>query len=165
MSQPEPWLRGPLDGLPAFLQPLFFSFRQVREDLTAFTDGLTDDQVWRTVAGATLGFHLKHMAGSVDRLVTYLLGGELSPVQMDALAREKTADVVLSPLLQGIFAELDRAEARLRALDPADLFAARSVGRKRLPTTVLGLLTHIAEHTQRHLGEIIVIAKVLKQQG
>jgi uncharacterized damage-inducible protein DinB len=54
---------------------------------------------------------------------------------------------------------LESAERVVRSIDPSTLAEARTVGRKRLPTTVVGLLTHIAEHTQRHVGQAVSAAK------
>jgi uncharacterized damage-inducible protein DinB len=165
MSEPEPWLRGPLDAVPAFAQPLFFSFQQVREDLARFTAGLTQEQIWQQVGGSSVGFHLKHMAGSVDRLATYLFDAQLSTEQLQRLKQEQTPDLPIEVLLEQVSAAFEHAERRILTLDPGQLFASRTVGRKQLPTTVIGLLTHIAEHTQRHLGQLIVIAKAIRQQG
>ena len=164
MPLPEPWLRGPLDGVPLFLQPLFFSFRQVREDVAHFTEGLTEEQVWRIVGNTSIGFHLKHMAGSVDRLTTYLFEKPLSTTQLETLHREQTPDLPLQTLLQQLYTTLDLTEGRLLGLPPDQLFAPRTVGRQHLPTSVLGLLVHIAEHTQRHLGQVIASADAVRQQ-
>lgn len=165
MSQPEPWLRGPMDAVPAFAQPLFFSFQQVREDLVRFTSGLTQQQVWQAVGGSSVGFHLKHMAGSVERLTTYLFDAQLSVEQLENLRQEQTPDAPLEALLEQVFAAFEDAEKRVVTLDPGQLFATRTVGKKQLPSTVIGLLVHIAEHTQRHLGELIIIAKAVRQQA
>jgi uncharacterized damage-inducible protein DinB len=162
---PEPWLRGPLPDLHPLIQPVFFSFAQVREDLARHAAGLTRQQVWRRAAGASLGFHLKHLAGSVDRLSTYLLGNELSDTQLRALREESQGDEDADELLSQVNQALAEAERRLRGLDPALLYEARAVGRKRLPTTVIGLLVHLSEHTQRHLGQAITTAKLLRDIG
>jgi hypothetical protein len=108
-----------------------------------------------------VGFHLRHIAGSTDRLVTYLQGRELTPSQLDALAAEGSAsELSREELLDGLNRAFREAEEVIRAIDPAILGDARTVGRKRLPTTVIGLLTHIAEHTQRHVGQAIAAAKL-----
>jgi uncharacterized damage-inducible protein DinB len=143
--------------------PVFFSFAQVREDLARHTAGLRREQVWQPVSGASLGFHLKHIAGSVDRLTTYLLGRQLRETQLASLKQEHVNDATLNELLQAIDTSLRSAEASLRELDPARLYEPRAVGRRALPTTVLGLIVHLAEHTQRHLGQAITTAKLLRQ--
>jgi len=146
--------------------PVLFSFQQVREDIRTYTGDLTDEQVWRQLDGLPpLGFHLRHIAGSVDRLVTYLSGEQLSEQQLLFLRQEATAGATLQELLRAVDASLDVAEARVRNINPQTVYDARSVGRRKLPTTVVGLLIHLAEHTQRHLGQAITTAKFLKHMS
>jgi uncharacterized damage-inducible protein DinB len=160
----EPWLRGPLAGVHPLVMPLFFTFEQVREDLRKHTAGLTSEQVWRKKGDLpTLGFHLKHLAGSVDRLITYLFGEQLSQEQLRSMPGESQGEEGIPELLELIDRHFAAAEDRLRQIDPQKMYEARSVGRKALPTTVLGLLVHTAEHTQRHLGQAITTAKLLRQ--
>ena len=159
---PEPWLRGPIADVHPLVAPILYAFQQAREDLAKYTEGLTNEQIWAAPHGfGTVGFHLRHIAGSTDRLMTYLQGHQLSPEQMKALEAEHIPD---GQGREALLAELDRAlqraEAVVRSLDPATLSDSRWVGRKRLPTTVAGLLTHIAEHTQRHIGQAISAAKL-----
>jgi uncharacterized damage-inducible protein DinB len=110
-----------------------------------------------------VGFQLRHIAGSVDRLLTYALGGALSETQLKALSQELDSREPLSDLMAGTQRSLERAASVIRGMDPARLAEARKVGRNELPTTVIGLLVHIAEHTQRHVGQAIVTAKVVRQ--
>lgn len=159
---PEPWLRGPIGGVHPLVAPVLYTFQQAREDLEFHTAGLTAEQVWAQPYGlGSVGFHLLHIAGSTDRLMTYLQGGQLSEAQMRALDLEKvahgtSADELLAEI-DLVFAEAERV---VRRLDPGRVSDSREVGRKRLPTTVIGLLTHIAEHTQRHVGQAIAAAKL-----
>ena len=160
---PEPWIRGPVPGLSPLVAPILFSFQQAREDLAQYTEGLTTEQVWARPYGfGSVGFHLRHIAGSTDRLVTYLEGRQLSEEQMAVLRAEHDPGAGREELLANMDAAFQRAEAVVRALDPAALAEARGIGRKQLPTTVIGLLTHIAEHTQRHVGQAISAAKLAK---
>lgn len=146
--------------------PVLFSFQQVREDLQRHTADLSDEQVWQRPEGLpSLGFQLRHIGGSIDRLLTYLAGGQLSPEQLQALRQESVAEGSLKSLLEAVDASLADAEKRLRTLDTRTIYDVRYVGRKKLPTTVVGLLVHLAEHTQRHLGQAITTAKLLKQSG
>lgn len=162
--QPEPWLRGPAAGIQPLVMPVFFSFTQVREELAFHTAGLTTEDVWRRVGSLPpLGFHLRHIAGSVDRLVAYLMQEEVSPEQIAFLKEETTPGASLEELLAGVDRALARAEERLRTISPAAIHEPRYIGRKRLPATVLGLLVHIAEHTQRHLGQAILTAKLARE--
>jgi uncharacterized damage-inducible protein DinB len=151
----EAWLRGPIAGVDPLTMPVLYAFIQAREDLAQWTERLTADQIWTSGAG----FHIRHIARSTDRLITYLEGrlpSELGDGDPGASREE-------------LLAELDRAfkraESVIRAIDPSTLREAREVGRKRLPTTVIGLLTHIAEHTQRHVGQAISAAKLVPRAG
>jgi len=160
VQQPEPWLRGQLPGVDLFVAPLLYSFQMAREDLARYTEDLTTERIWATPHGfGSVGFHLRHIAGSVDRLMTYVTGGQLSDAQMAALKSEKESGATRDILLAEIEAAFEKAEATARCLDPACLTDPRGVGRKQLPTTVIGLLVHIAEHTQRHVGQAISAAK------
>ena len=162
-SLPEPWLRGPIAGVHPLTAPILYTFQQAREDLARYTERLTDVQIWATPHGlGSVGFHLRHIAGSTARLATYLEGRALSEEQMTALRDEERRG---GPGRDELLAELDRAfryaEGVVRSLDPSTLGDGRTVGRKRLPTTVIGLLTHIAEHTQRHVGQAICAATLV----
>lgn len=162
MTQPEPWLRGALEGVDLLIAPVLFSFQQAREDLDRWTEGLSEEQIWVRPSGfASLGFQLRHIAGSVDRLTSYLEGKDLSEEQLADLAAEMEPQGGRTELLAAMEASLRRAEAVVRGIDPAILREPRTVGRLRLPTTVIGLLVHIAEHTQRHVGQAVVMAKLV----
>jgi uncharacterized damage-inducible protein DinB len=155
-------MRGPIEGVHPLLAPVLFSFQMAREDLEKYTAGLPPARIWATPHGlASVGFHMVHIAGSTNRLVTYLQGKELTPAQLDAMAAEASpGEPSREQLLAALAQAFTDAEAVIRATDPATLSEARTAGRKRLPTTVIGLLTHIAEHTQRHVGQAIVTAKL-----
>ena len=136
---------------------------QAREDLGRHTAGLTVNRVWSRAHGlAPLGFHLRHIAGSVERLMSYLEGRPLNAAQMAALDAEMDPGATIEELLAGVDSALARAEQSIRAIDPATCAQPRWVGRKRLPTTVIGLLVHIAEHTQRHVGQAISAARLAR---
>jgi hypothetical protein len=159
----EPWLRGPLAGVHPLLAPTLHAFAQAREDLALWTDGLTDEEMWSRPHGlAPLGFQLRHIAGSVDRLTTYLRGEQLTPEQLGAVPQEMEPGPGRLALLAGITEALRRSEQVICALDPNILMDSRSVGRKQLPTSVMGLVVHLAEHTQRHVGELIVTARLVR---
>jgi len=161
-SLPEAWLRGPIPGVDPLTAPVLFAFQQAREDLAGYTEGLTSRQIWATPHGfGSVGFHMRHIAGSTDRLMTYLQGAALSQEQMEALAAEKEpSDAGRDELLALLDRAFRAAEATVRSIDPSELASQRAVGRRRLPTTVIGLLTHIAEHTQRHVGQAIAAARL-----
>ena len=159
----EPWLRGPLPAVHPALAPVLRSFEQVREDLAQHTAGLFDEQVWSKAGSApALGFQLRHIAGSADRLVTYLCGDQLSEAQLAELKAEAVPGASLEELLRAVNHSLENAAVRVRGIAPESLYEPRYVGRRRLPTTVIGLLVHVAEHTQRHLGQAITTAKAVR---
>lgn len=166
MSTPEAWLRGPMDGVDPVLQPAAFALVQAREDTAQAVAGLTPAQLRARPGGAaSVEFHLRHIAGSIDRLLSYARGQQLSAEQREQLAAESSpaaADATLESLLGQAHAAIERALVALRGADPATLHTARAVGRAALPTTVFGLLFHIAEHTQRHTGQVIATAKVVR---
>lgn len=154
----EAWLRGPIDGVDPLISPVLYTFIQAREDIAKWTEGFAAEQLWST----KIGFHIRHIAGSVDRLMTYLEGRQLSDAQMARLRAEDHPGASRDELLAELDDAVKRAEAVVRALDASILHEPRHVGRKRLPTTVIGLLTHIAEHTQRHVGQIVTLAKYVQ---
>jgi hypothetical protein len=159
----EPWLRGPLAGVDPIVAPVLYSFQHAREDLARYTDGLSTDELWSTANGQTpLGFHVRHMGGSVDRLCAYIEGRQLTPVELDAISHESDPGASRDELLAELDAAFSRGEQVLARLDTATLRERREVGRQRLPTTVIGLVIHLAEHTQRHLGQAITTAKLLR---
>lgn len=160
-DQQEPWLRGPILDVHPLVAPALYAFQQAREDIAKYTAGLTPEQIWDSPHGfGSVGFHVRHIAGSAERLLTYLQGRELNEAQLAELHAEKHRLALgreeLLALLDGA---LSQAEAVVRSIDAASLAEPRTVGRKRLPTTVIGLLTHVAEHTQRHVGQAISAAK------
>jgi uncharacterized damage-inducible protein DinB len=163
LSRPEVWLRGPLPDVIPELQPVAHSLLQVREEIAAAAS-LAPEQLWARPGGAaSIGFHLVHLAGSVDRLLTYARGNALNAPQRAALAAEaaedksQTADALVGAALSAI----DRALAQVRGTPLCTLDETREVGRARLPSTVLGLLFHAAEHAQRHSAQIITMVKVI----
>ncbi len=160
---PEPWLRGPIAGLSPLMAPVLYAFQQAREDLARYTEGLTAGQIWTAPPGfGTVGFHLRHIAGSTERLMSYLQGKDLTPARLAALSTEKEPGAGRKDLLAAVDRAFRDAEAVVRAIDPNTLADPRWVGRKRLPSTVIGLLTHVAEHTQRHVGQAIVTARLVR---
>ncbi len=166
MSEIEAWLRGPVEGVDPLLAPVLYAFQQAREDLARHTEGLTSEQLWARPYGlGPAGFHLRHIAGSVDRLMTYAQGRQLSEEQLTAARTEMEPGAGREELLAGMERAFQAAEAVVRSLDPAKLAEPREVGRKRLPSTLIGVLTHIAEHTQRHTGQAISAAKLARAMG
>lgn len=161
---PEVWLRGPLPAIPALLQPVAHALLQAREEIDELMKDFPEALLWERVAGlASVGFHLQHLTGVLDRLFTYAQGHALSPVQLQYLAAEGATqgNIHLQALVHAFDAQVAHAIDQLKTLEPAQLTEIRTVGRKQLPSTVLGLLFHAAEHTMRHTGQLLVTVKVL----
>lgn len=161
-NQPDVWLRGPVAGIAPQLQPAAHAILQSREDLERVTVGLSDELVWRRAgAAAPAGFHIKHAAGALDRLFTYARGEALSTAQKEAMASESAAGESIAALREQALATFDRALDQLRGTPAGTLGETRTIGRAALPTTVLGLLFHAAEHSARHVGQLITTLKVV----
>ena len=167
MRQPEPWLRGAIPGIPPLLMPVAHALVMACEDVERALAGLDVDALWSRPGGAaSAGFHTLHLAGSLDRLFTYARGEQLDDAQRAALAAEKSPPrASAAELVRHVHATIDRALDQLRATDEATLLDAREVGRLKLPSNVLGLLFHAAEHTQRHAGQVITTAKIVREGG
>ncbi len=165
MNPPEPWLRGPVPGVPAAFQPVAHALQHASEDVRAALAGdaaFPDAALWARPAGvASVGFHLRHMAGVLDRMATYARGEPLAPAQLAYLSAEaEPGPETARALAHALDAAIARFTDVLRATPEASAADVRTVGRLALPSTVLGLLVHAAEHTQRHVGQLIVTARV-----
>jgi uncharacterized damage-inducible protein DinB len=160
----EVWLRGPVPGVDPALMPAAHALLQTVEDVERAAGGLSTEQLWNRPGGAaSVGFHVMHLAGSTDRLLTYARGERLNDAQKAALAAESNhphADA--ASLLANLRRTFDAALAQLRETPASSLHDAKPLGRGMLPTTVLGLLFHAAEHAQRHAGQVVTTAKFLR---
>ena len=163
---PEAWLRGPVAGMPALLNPAAHALQHAADDVQRALEGLPTEVLWhRPGAAASVGYHVRHLIGALDRLLTYARRESLTPQQLQSRARE--ADPGDPPadsatLLSELTVAIDRALDQLRTIPEASLLDARAVGRQRLPSTVLGLIFHAAEHSARHAGQALTTAKILK---
>lgn len=163
-TQSEVWLRGPVTGIPALLMPVAHALLQAKEDVVRAAEGLSDDALWTRPGGAaSAGFHMFHMAQSLDRLMTYARGETLTDSQRMALALEKSGeiDAGADDLIELVATSVERALRQLRCTSEHALTADRRIGRSLLPSTVLGVLFHAAEHTTRHAGQLITTVKVV----
>lgn len=165
-TKPEVWLRGPVAGIPALLQPAAHALLQAREEINAFMTGFPDELLWEKPAGAASpGFHLRHLTGVLDRLFTYAKNEMLNDDQLQYLRNEGIPSAVTTKELVEIFnSQVDKAVSQLSVTDEKTLTEFRGVGRKQIPSTVQGLLFHAAEHTQRHTGQLLVTVKILKNK-
>jgi uncharacterized damage-inducible protein DinB len=164
----EPWLRGTHAEVPAAGRAVLHALDLALEDLTQCTAGLTDAEVHAQPLGLTsVAYHLRHIARSTDRILSYAEGKQLSAEQLAALKVEQTGaeqpgEETLAVLLAEVEASFSNAAERVRILATADLNIVRGVGRKQLPTSIGGAMIHVADHTQRHVGQVVTTAKVLK---
>ena len=159
----EAWLAGPVEGIDPLLMPAAHSFLQVRRETTHLLDGLAIELLWtRPGASAPMGFHAIHLAGATDRLLTYARGEALSDSQAEVVRGETTVTGLdSSEVLARVTSAMDAAVAQLRGTPRETLTAVRLVGRKRLASTVIGLIFHAAEHATRHVGQIATIRKIV----
>lgn len=166
MANNPPWLRGPVPDVIPMLQPVAHSLIDCREDVETRLIGVSVERIWTKPGdAASIGFHVRHAIGSIDRLFTYARGQELSAEQLNSLKNEgvrgtggpETAEELIGAFQQAI----ERAMQQVRATEDADLLTFRAVGRGKLPSTVIGILVHAAEHTQRHIGQMSTTLKIV----
>lgn len=159
----EPWLRGTYTDVPAAGRAVLHALDLAHEDIRRWTEGLTDLEAHAQPHGLpSIAFHLRHMARSVDRILTYAEGGQLAPEQLTALKAEQTGAETLAELLAELERNFAAAAGRIRRLAGESLETFRGVGRKQLPTSAGGALIHVADHTQRHTGQVVTTSKVLR---
>jgi hypothetical protein len=173
---PEYWLRGPVAGIPALLQPVAHALLQSRAEVNVLMEGFPEARLWDRPGGvASPGFHLQHLAGVLDRLLTYARGEALSPGQLEELAAEGRPPTggegdegsgrttgELARLLERYNLQVDKALQQLAETPELSLTEPRGVGRARIPSTVGGLLFHAAEHSMRHTGQLLVTVRILQ---
>lgn len=164
----EPWLSGTHAEVPAVARAVLHAFDLALDDLNKWTEGLTDIEIHTLpLELPPIAFHLRHIARSVDRLLTYAEGGQLSAEQLAKLKAEEVGPQhdereTLAALLAEVKTSFDNASERVRLLATADPNTFRGVGRKQLPTSIGGALVHVADHTMRHVGQVVTTSKVLK---
>ena len=160
---PEPWLRGTYADVPAVQRAAIHALELAKEDLERWCGDLSDEQLNARPSGiAPVAFHIRHIARSIDRLLTYAEGSRLDANQTAALNTELDAGATRDGLFAELNGEVARGVARIRAIDRSKLEELRHVGKRLLPTTVGGLLVHVADHTQRHVGQAITTAKLVR---
>jgi uncharacterized damage-inducible protein DinB len=159
---PEPWLRGTLTEVPSVPRAVLHALQLAGEDLQRWCGQLNDEQLnQRPAQIASVAFHLRHISRSLDRLLTYAEGRSLDTEQLAALRTEGNPGAARKELFDELSAALASSAERIRELTDSDLEGTRTVGREKLPTTLGGLLVHVADHTQRHVGQAITTAKII----
>jgi hypothetical protein len=165
-TKPEVWLRGPLEGVPPLLQPVAHALLQAREEVNEMMDGFPEILLWVKPSGlASPGFHLQHLAGVLDRLFTYARGEALTGHQLTKLSLEgKMPEIAYSitTIIEIFNRQVDASIKQLSETNELTLTESRGVGRAQIPSTVIGLYTHAAEHTMRHVGQLLVTTKILQ---
>lgn len=162
----EVWLRGPLPDVPPLLQPVAHALFQAQEELHEYLSDFPNNLLWQRPADvASVAFHLQHLTGVLDRIFTYARGEYLSEIQMHNLNAEgiEKTEITVQQLIEDFDKQVERAIFQLKNTDEATLTKVRGVGRAKIPSTVIGLLFHAAEHTTRHLGQLLVTSKVVKK--
>ena len=159
----EVWLTGPVPGFEPLLMPVVHSLLQVKAEVDAVVSDVTEDELWERPGGAaSIGFHIRHIGGSIDRLLTYARGQQLTPAQREAAQAESTEQISRDVLVREVHAAVDRGLAQIRATPVASLLEERKVGRAGLPSTTIGLLFHVAEHATRHAGQALTTARIVR---
>lgn len=160
--RPEPWLRGTLTEIPAMQRAVVHALQLAEEDLRRWCGSLSDEQLNARPGGLpAVAFHLRHIARSLDRLLTYAEGRDLNAEQVEAMKAEQDPGAAREALFSELNSALAQSAVRIQAFDAGTLEQKRIVGRKQLPTTVAGLLVHVADHAQRHVGQAITTAKIV----
>jgi uncharacterized damage-inducible protein DinB len=161
-SSLEYWMRGPVEGITPLLQPVAHALLQAREEVNELFVDFPEDKLWIKPEGlASVGFHLQHLRGVLDRLFTYARNETLTEEKLLQLREEGIPSAQSVPdLLSAFNQQVDTALVQLRETSADALLMPRGIGRKQIPTTVLGLLFHAAEHTMRHTGQLLVTVKV-----
>lgn len=159
----EPWLRGSLTEIDSVRRQVLHALELAREDAERWCGGLDDREVHARPGGvASVAFHLRHISASLDRLLTYAEGAQLSPLQYEEKDDEREPLGSTQDVLEDFRGGIADAEARVRSFSPQRFEESRWVGRARLPSTLGGLLVHCAEHTQRHIGQAITTAQIVR---
>ncbi len=164
MKQPEYWLRGPVTGVPSLLQPVAHALLQANDEINTILNEFPEEKLWKKpYEVASVAFHLQHIVGVIDRLFTYAEGNALSKEQLKYLSEEglENENISLSYLLNALQQKINATIEKLKSIDSSELTMTRNVGRQQLPSTVMGLIFHAAEHTMRHTGQLLVTTKII----
>ena len=165
MAELEYWQRGPVAGIPALLQPVAHALLQVEKEVTDLMKDFPNERLWERPAGmASPAFHLQHLTGVLDRLFTYARSEKLSAAQLEYLRAEgkQNDSLNVAELISNFKMQVEKSLKQLEKTDENELTEFRGVGRAQLPSTVVGLLFHAAEHSMRHLGQLLVTVRIIR---
>jgi uncharacterized damage-inducible protein DinB len=164
-APPEFWLRGSVEGVPDLLQPAAHALLQSKREAYKYTESFDETLLWKTPHNrASVGFHLQHITGVLDRMLSYAQEKGLSEIQFRKLKNEGVphAEITIDTLCYNFDAKVEEALNYFKKLHKTDLTSKRHVGRQKLPSTLIGVLFHAAEHSQRHIGQLLVTVSRLK---
>ena len=162
---PEPWLRGTLGHVDPVQRAVLHALELAKEDLQKWCGDLTDEELnARPGDIAPVAFHLRHIARSTDRLLTYAENRSLNPEQIAVMKQELDPGATRESLFEELNTGLQSAAERILSIPPEWLSEPRVVGRQQMPTTVAGLVVHVGDHAQRHVGQAITTAKIVKSR-
>jgi uncharacterized damage-inducible protein DinB len=158
----EVWMRGPVEGITPMLQPVAHALLQAREEVNILLVHFPKEKLWIKPQGmASVDFHLQHLRGVLDRLFTYARNEQLDEGQLTQLRSEGVPSTqTVATLVAAFNTQVDIALAQLKDTNADALLLPRGIGRKQIPSNVLGLLFHAAEHTMRHTGQLLVTARM-----
>jgi len=164
----EVWQRGPLENMPILLQPIAHALLQAQEEVNEMMIGFPENLLWKKPFGvASPAFHLQHLTGVLDRLFTYAKKQPLSSQQLERLSIEGNQTQTSSSMTELIDLfnkQVDISIHELRNIKTDTITETRTIGRKLIPTTLIGLYVHAAEHTMRHTGQLLVTITILKER-
>ena len=163
----EFWLNGPVPDVQPLLQPVAHALLQAHDEVESAVKDFPDKLLWVKPAGlASVGFHLQHLTGVIDRLFTYAKGEQLNEAQLTYLSLEGKNDdtITVAHLIEAFHKQINTAIIQLKETEERILTETRWVGRKRIPSTTIGLFVHAAEHTMRHVGQLLVTTKWLRSE-
>ena len=156
-SKLEVWQRGPIENVPALLQPVAHALLQAKEDAKKYTDNFPDELLWEKPFGvAAVGFHLNHLSGVIDRLFAYADNKKLTEAQLTFLKAEENPEnlpLKLADLVEAF--EKKVQEAVEKDLQNALLHDLKRVSNpKVLPSRVAQLCVWNGDNLFRRLPEI-----------
>jgi uncharacterized damage-inducible protein DinB len=164
-APPEFWLRGSVEGVPDLLQPAAHALLQSKLEAYKYTESFDETLLWKTLhSRASVGFHLQHITGVLDRMLSYAQEKGLSEIQFKKLENEgvPNAEITIDTLCRNFDTKVEEAIDYFKKLHKTDLTTKRNVGRQKLPSTLIGVLFHAAEHSQRHIGQLLVTVSSLE---
>lgn len=165
MKPPDVWLRGPVAQVPGMLQPAAHALLQAVEDVDRVVAGVSREDLWRRPSpAASLGFHLKHLSGSTERLMSYGMGRAISAAEREWLALEPVDGAPegdAAALGLRLWTVVQNAINEMAGYPESRLTEARVIGRAQLPTSAIGCFFHAGEHASRHAGQLITTARLL----